>query len=71
MALFNESGAENDSRVAEARQLLKIIEDGSAELSSWEEGFIASISEQLDYDMPTISTRQIFKLRDIKDRAIR
>jgi hypothetical protein len=70
MALRNESGGDNDSRVSEARELMKIIEDEAEKLSGRETQFVESIADQLTFATPSISAKQIFWLRDIKDKVV-
>jgi hypothetical protein len=70
MALRNESGEDNDSRVAEARDIMRIVEDETEKLSGRETQFVESIADQLTFAVPSISAKQIFWLRDIKDKVV-
>jgi hypothetical protein len=65
MSLGQESGGDNDSRVTEAQALLKIIADVQGQLTLKEANFV----EQMD-NCTTCSTKQLFWLRDIKDKYL-
>lgn len=70
MALFQQSGGTGNDRLNEARKLIEIIEAGDSEkLSGWEVNFVESVSDQVERGRE-ISAKQIFKLRDIKDKIL-
>jgi hypothetical protein len=72
MGLYQDSGGTNDDRVLEARKLLDIIAGGDQDqLSPWEIGFVESISDQVNGFEPRITAKQVFKLKDVKDKVIR
>ena len=68
--MHDSSGGTNESRVAEARELLEML-DG-CELNDWETNFVKDISGRIEEygDRTIISPRQLFKLRDIKDQHL-
>lgn len=59
-------------RYHEAIKLLEIIEEYKDKLGEWEYGFCKSIYENtMKWGAATkISQKQLFKLRDIKDKVI-
>ena len=63
--LFQESGQTPDSTRVEADKLLAIIEDFSEQLTPKEASFV----EQMG-DAETVSPKQLFWLRDIKDKYL-
>jgi len=63
--LFQDSGSTSDSRRAEADKLLNLIQDFSEQLTPKEAAFIESIT-----DSEMVSTKQLFWLRDIKDKYL-
>ncbi len=71
--MFDESGGSNKERVDEAKRLLRII--GACdydELSDKDRSFVESIENSLECyaENTRISPKQLFYLRDIKDRRI-
>lgn len=70
----DESGGTPEQRTAEARRVLKILlETDFDEFQHKDRKFIEEMSERFDRygDKTSISPRQLFWLRDIKDRSLR
>jgi len=63
--LFQDSGSTPDSRRAEADKLLAIIEDFSEQLTPKEASFVEQV-----WSADFISPKQLFWLRDIKDKYL-
>jgi hypothetical protein len=63
---------ERKERSIEARNLLDIIMEHEAELNSQELGFVESLSDRMDryLEDTNISDKQLFWLRDIKDKYL-
>ena len=70
MALNQESGGDNNSRAIEALRIVKMLEDHSEELDSRESDFYTNIADRLEQygDKTFVSPKQLFWLRDLKDR---
>jgi len=63
--LTRESGGDENSRCMEARDICRMLEEFSDEMSPREKDFIESMTD-CDY----CTTKQLFYLRDIKDRYV-
>jgi len=68
--MFDESGGDSKSRVEEAVRLLEMIDDSV--LSAGDLGFVTDLRERYEIYPSTfrITPRQLFWLRDIKDRSL-
>jgi hypothetical protein len=64
-ALTSDSGGDELSRCREARTICQMLEEYEDEMSQREKDFIASMTD-CDY----CTTKQLFYLRDIKDRYL-
>lgn len=62
----------SDSNAKEAMELVRMIEPHFEQLSSNEQRFISKVSELLDRygERTIISGKQLFWMRDIKDRLL-
>ena len=65
MALFQESGADHESRVNEAHDICRMIEGNIDEMSPVERNFVEKMADT-DY----CSLKQLFWLRDIKEKYL-
>ena len=63
--MWDEIGQTPDTRRVEADRLLKIIEDMSEQLTPKETAFVEQMA-----DSKVVSPKQLFWLRDIKDKYI-
>lgn len=63
--LTTESGGDEQSRVNEARTIVRLLEEFSEQLSSKEQNMVESMA-----DCDSCTTKQLFYLRDIKDRYL-
>ena len=63
--LSNDTGGSADDRVGEALRLLEIIAEVAIELTPKESAFVESMNE-----CTTCSPKQLFWLRDIKDKDL-
>ena len=68
--MFDESGGDNKSRVEEARKLIEMIDLNRCPQKDI--FFVQSTEERLEQfgDKALISPKQLFWLRDIKDRCL-
>lgn len=69
--MFDETGGTPLSRAREAKELLSQLEDHHDDLKEKELEFIQGLSERIEKfgDMTIVSPRQLFWLRDIRDRV--
>jgi hypothetical protein len=65
MSLFTESGGTLKSRIDEARRIALLLCNNLDEMTPWEQHFIEEMST-----CTSCSPKQIFKLRDIKDKYL-
>jgi len=66
MSIGQQTGGDGNSRVNEARELIRIIEPSIEQLSPKERSFVENMTDDLEHDRVP-SGRQLFWLRDIKD----
>lgn len=71
-SLTTESGGDHRQRAMEAEKLLELIGEDTDQLAPNEQKFVADLKERFErYGLQTtVSTKQLFWLRDIKDRLI-
>lgn len=76
MALWQESGSDNASRAREADELTNMLADAEAQMDEKEAKFFRNIYERLeqyaaaDGDRTIVSPKQLFWLRDLKDKYL-
>ena len=63
--LTQESGGDELSRIEEARTIVRLLEEASEEMQPKERAFVESMAD-CDY----ATTKQLFWLRDIKDKYL-
>jgi hypothetical protein len=63
--LTTESGGDENSRINEAREICRMLEEFTEQMSEKEQSFIGDMTD-CDY----CTTKQLFWLRDIKDRYL-
>jgi hypothetical protein len=63
--LTSESGGDEQSRISEAHHICRLLEEFNDQMSQRERDFIESMTD-CDY----CTTKQLFYLRDIKDRYL-
>ncbi len=63
--LANESGGDASSRVSEAHMIVRLLEDETEQMTPKERTFIEQMA-----DCDFCTTKQIFWLRDIKDKYL-
>jgi phage shock protein A len=70
--LFQESGGSPESRTNEAEKLLEMLEGRDEAMAPNEQKFVTDLRERFEkYGAKTmVSPKQVFWLRDIKDRMI-
>jgi hypothetical protein len=71
MSFGGESGSDNKARVDEARRLLSMIDTDAMEKGK-DTDFVEGMRDKFDKygDDVVVSARQIFWLRDIRDRGL-
>ena len=70
MTLFQESGGSAEDHRLEAKKLVEIIRKGNlGKLTDWEYKFLESLEDKV-LESRQISTKEIFKLRDIRDKIL-
>ena len=65
--LANESGGDENSRINEAREIVKMLEVCYEEMKANEQNFV---NQMADTDCAWVSVKQLFWLRDIKDKYL-
>ena len=65
--LTHESGGDADSRLAEARDLIRMLEDHYEAMTTREQTFIEDMQAK---DCVGCTVKQLFWLRDIKDKYL-
>jgi hypothetical protein len=70
MTFRQDSGGSGISRRDECRRIIVIVRDHFDAMSSTDSKFVQDMTERLDYDTFEPSAKQLFWLRDIKDRIL-
>ncbi len=65
--LTNESGGDENSRINEARKIVEMLEVCYEEMKANEQSFV---NQMADTDCERCSVKQLFWLRDIKDKYL-
>jgi len=68
--LANDTGGTADDRRVEADRILKIFRDTNLDAEDLSETEARFVAEQIDHPERPVSPKQLFWLRDIKDRYL-